>query len=109
MIRKGRIQGFYGSWGSGLATLEIQDDETGQIEEIPCDNTATVRVLDAAFGGVIADGYAIDLQAIKGKCVYWGWDDFGLCLGWILPADQADAEFREAYRRQRRGKKEIAV
>lgn len=109
MIRKGTIKGFYGSWGSGLATLVIQDEETGQIEEIPCDNGATVRALDAAFGDVITENHAVNVEAIRGKAIYWGMDDFGLTLAWILPVGEANAELRKTYRRQRRGKKEIAV
>jgi len=108
VIHKGKIQGFYGSWGSGLATLVIQDDETGQVEEIPCDNGATVRALDAAFGDVIGKGHTVNIRAIQGKKIYWGMDDYGLCLGWILPVAEASAEIRKTYRQQKRGKKQVA-
>ncbi|GAH87668.1 unnamed protein product, partial [marine sediment metagenome] len=56
-IRKGRLIQFRGSWGSGLGTLEIEDSETGEHEHIPCDNSATVRALETAFGDVITNGH----------------------------------------------------
>ena len=109
MIRKGTIKGFYGFWGSGLATLLIEDEDTKQLEEIPCDNGPTVRALDSAFGDVITDAHTVNVDAIRGKKIYWGMDDYGLCLGWILPVGEANVELRKAYRAQRRAKKQVVA
>ena len=87
-IRKGRLIQFHGSWGSGLATLEIEDSETGAHELIPCDNGATVRALETAFGDVITLGHTANGDGSKGQEVYWSYDEFGLVLaGFTLVED----------------------
>ncbi len=50
-MRHGIIDAFVGNWGSGLGYLVIDG------QPVPCDNAATVRALDACFGGVIAPGH----------------------------------------------------
>ncbi|GAJ02911.1 unnamed protein product, partial [marine sediment metagenome] len=65
-IRKGRLIQFRGSWGSGLGTLEIEDSETGEREQVPCDNGATVRALEAAFGNVITPVHTANGDGYKG-------------------------------------------
>ena len=47
---RGTIDGFSGSWDSGLGYLVIDG------QPVPCDNAATVRALEACFGGVITPG-----------------------------------------------------
>jgi hypothetical protein len=87
-IRKGRLIQFRGSWGSGLAILEIEDSETGAHELVPCDNGATVRALEAAFGSVITLGHTANGDGYKGREVYWSHDEFGLVLeGFTLVAE----------------------
>ncbi len=44
-MNKGTILGFHGTWGSGIAHLEIQDSKTGIASMIPCENSCTVRNL----------------------------------------------------------------
>jgi hypothetical protein len=86
-MRQGIIRGFHGSWCSGLATLEIEDSKTGQVEGIPCDNGPTVRALDAAFGDVIGPGHTVKQHAgFIGKEILWDYDDMGLVLGYFGPA-----------------------
>jgi len=86
-IRKGRLIQFRGSWGSGLGTLEIEDSETGEREHVPCDNGATVRALEAAFGNVITDGHTANGGGYKGREVYWSLDELGLVLEGFTPVE----------------------
>ncbi len=88
-IRKGRLIQFRGSWGSGLATLEIEDSETGVHELVPYDNGATVRALEAAFGDVITEGHTANGDGYKGQKVYWSYDEFGLVLEGFTPVADA--------------------
>jgi len=86
--RKGRLIQFHGSWGSGLATLEIEDSETGVHELVPCDNGATVRALESAFGDVITEAHTANGDGYKGREVYWSYDELGLVLeGFTLVED----------------------
>ena len=86
-LRKGRLIQFRGSWGSGLGTLEIEDSETGEREHVPCDNGATVRALEAAFGNVITDGHTANGDGYKNREVYWSLDEFGLVLAGFTPVE----------------------
>ena len=88
-VRKGRLIQFHGSWGSGLGTLEIEDSETGAHELIPCDNGATVRALEAAFGDVITEAHTANGDGYKGREVYWSLDEFGLVLEGFTPVEDA--------------------
>jgi len=85
---KGTILGFYGSWGSGIATLSIKT-ESGEHVNIPCDNGPTVRALDAIFD-CIGSGHTINVDKIKGKKIKYEMDDMGLVLGWIAPDEETD-------------------
>jgi len=86
-IRKGKLIQFHGSWGSGLGTLEIGDSETGAHELIPCDNGATVRALEAAFGDVITPAHTANGDGYKGREVYWSYDELGLVLEGFTPVE----------------------
>ena len=86
-IRKGRLIQFRGSWGSGLGTLEIEDSETGEREPVPCDNGATVRALETAFGNVITNGHTANGDGYKGREVYWSLDELGLVLEGFTPVE----------------------
>ena len=88
-IKKGRLIQFRGSWGSGLGTLEIEDSETGAHELVPCDNGATVRALEAAFGDVITEGHTANGDGYKSREVYWSYDEFGLVLEGFTPVADA--------------------
>ena len=96
-IRKGRLIQFRGSWQSGLATLEIEDSETGAHECIPCDNGATVRALEAAFGNVITPGHTANGNGYKGKEVFWSYDEIGFVLGGFTPVEVASEELKAHY------------
>ena len=84
-MRTGTIVGLRGSWGSGIAILEIKDSETQEVEGIPCDNGATVRALQAAFGDTITPGHTANGQGYIGQDIRWVYDDLGLCLGGFAP------------------------
>ena len=88
-IRKGRLIQFQGSWQSGLGSLEIEDSETGAHEFVPCDNGATVRALESAFGDVITDGHTANGNGYKGQEVYWSLDELGLVLEGFTPVKDA--------------------
>ena len=98
-IKKGKLIQFHGSWGSGLGTLEIEDSEMGEHEHIPCDNGATVRALDAAFGNVITPVHTANGNGYKGKEVYWSYDEFGLVLEGFTPVELASEELKAHYTR----------
>lgn len=97
-IYKGKIISFHGTWMSGLATLEIEDYDRGIIFA-PCDNAPTARALDSAFGGVIGDAHTVLQDAIQDKEIYYGMDDMGLVLGFIIPVENATSELIDAYER----------
>ena len=86
-IRKGKLVQFRGSWGSGLGILEIEDSETGECEHVPCDNGATVRALEAAFGNTITPAHTANGDGYKGREVYWSLDEFGLVLEGFTPVE----------------------
>ena len=96
-IKKGKLVQFGGSWGSGLGLLEIEDSETGVCEHVPCDNGATVRALEDAFGDVITEGHTANGGGYKGQEVYWSYDELGLVLGGFTPVDDAPPELAEHY------------
>jgi hypothetical protein len=48
--RSGQIVGFYGTMGSGIATLAIAIEPQGYVAHVPCENAPTVRALRDAFG-----------------------------------------------------------
>ena len=98
-IRKGRLIQFHGSWGSGLGTLEIEDSETGACEHVHCDNGATIRALEAAFGNVITPVHTANGNGYKGREVYWSYDEFGFVLGGFTPVELASEELKAHYAR----------
>ena len=83
-MNKGIIVGFRGSWSSGIAQLMIKDTK-GHIKAIPCENTATVRALDACYGGVIRSGRTACEEPFVGKKIFYEYDDMGLMLGGFAP------------------------
>ncbi len=97
-IRRGTIQGFNGSWSSGIGFLLIKDSQTGEVESIPAENGCTVRALEAAFGNVIGDGHCVDNQGNHiGQEVFWSLDDMGLVLGGFTPVNEANQELIDLY------------
>jgi len=97
-IHKGTIVEFVGSWSSGLATLRIEDAE-GITHNVPCDNGPLGRALISAFGAN-GGGHTIDNTAIRGKEIYWAWDDMGLYMSAFTPVEEASPELVEAYENQ---------
>lgn len=91
----GTIQGFRGSWGSGLAELVIDG------QAIPCENAPTVRALEALFGGVIGPGHTVHLNAIVGQPVAYRTGEFGLLEG-LAPAEAVEALNETARQRRHR-------
>ncbi len=83
---KGTIEGFSGSWGSGMGYLIIDG------KPIPCDNAPTVRALEGCFGNVIARGHSVNNDAIKGKEVVYSVDGIGLLLGFTPVEDWTGPE-----------------
>ena len=98
-IRKGKLIQFRGSWGSGLGYLEIEDSETGAHELVPCDNGATVRALEAAFGNVITQGHTANGDGYKDREVYWSYDELGLVLEGFTPVEDASPELVDCYQK----------
>ena len=83
-MNKGIITGFQGSFFSGIAALIVKD-ENGIIREVPCENAATVRALDACYGGVIGPGHTVVQRSFVGKKIFYECSDWGT-LGRFVPA-----------------------
>ncbi len=56
--REAEIVGLSGSWGSGLAILDVKHPD-GKVAQLYADNGPLIRALDAAFG-CITEGHAFD-------------------------------------------------
>jgi hypothetical protein len=91
-LRKGTIVGFRGNWGSGLGFLLIRDDETECVEDVPCENAATVRALDACFGGIVGEGHTVDANRFEENDmqIYWSYDELGLILDGFTPVGESE-------------------
>jgi hypothetical protein len=89
----GKIVGWSGSWGSGIATLQF---ETGPVY---ADNGPLIRGLDSLFAdltgrGIIGANHTATItpeHAEELGDVYYYLDDFGLTLGGIIPAAHVQA------------------
>lgn len=84
---RGTIAGFRGTWGSGIAQLDLEDGRS-----IPCENAPTVRALAAAFPDVIGPGHTVNVEALKGIEIEYWYDDLGLMLGGFRPVDPVVSE-----------------
>ena len=74
-MERGVINGFRGSWQSGLGYLIING------HGVPCENGATVRALEACFGNVIAEGHTVNDEALQSKEVFYSTDFMGVLEG----------------------------
>ncbi len=101
-IYRAKILGFQGSWGSGMAFLNVEDLDTGTIEAVPADSGPLGRALGSAFGA-IGSGHTIDNSQIEGQEIFYVMDDMGLTMGCFMPVEEAGAELWEAYDQQARG------
>lgn len=82
--KRGKIDGFSGSWGSGLGYLIIDG------QPVPCDNGPTVRGLEACFGNVIGKAHdVVSGPSWVGKEIVYSVDAFGLLEG-FTPAEDWD-------------------
>ena len=97
MIQKGKLIEFRGTWGSGIGNLSIKVD--GVVRNYPCDNGATVRSLESAFGNVITEGHTASGDGYKGKEVFFSVDEFGLLEG-FTPVEEASPEVIEQFDNQ---------
>jgi len=88
-MNKGTIVQFRGSWGSGIGFLDIKDSETGEVQSIPCENSPTVRALEACFGNVITEGHTANGRGYIGKEIYWDYDELGMILEGFTPVDES--------------------
>jgi hypothetical protein len=86
IIYIGKITGFRGSWGSGMADLVING------KGVPCDNGTTVRSLEACFGNVIGAGHTVKSDGgFMGKRIAFSLDDMGLMMERFTP----EQDFRD--------------
>ena len=77
------IKGLRASWGSGLATLVVEDPN-GEQGVLHADNGSLIRALDACFG-CIAPGHTVDVSKIVGQEIEYELDEMGLCLAGFEP------------------------
>lgn len=100
-MEKGKILGFRGTWGSGIATLTVKNLKTGEIENIPTDNAPTVRALESAYGNIISAGHTADISRIKGKIIYYDYTGWGTLAGFV-PEEEATLEVVESWERSKK-------
>jgi len=100
-MEKGKILGFSGSWGSGIATLTVKNLKTGKVENIPTDNAPTVRALESAYGNIISAGRTANINKIKGKVIFYDYTDWGSLAGFV-PEEEAPAEVVEAWEKSKK-------
>lgn len=74
-VYKGTLQGFAGSWMSGLGQLIING------LPVTCENAPTVRALEGCFGNVIQTGHTASSKSFKGRRVAFSVDAFGILEG----------------------------
>ncbi|MFA5032869.1 MAG: hypothetical protein WC614_07610 [bacterium] len=101
-VYKGKIQGFGGSWCSGLGFLIIEDSETHTIESVPCENSSTGRALEAAFENVITPDHTVNGTGHIGKEIFWSCDNLGI-LEWFIPVKEASDELVLMHKNQKAG------
>lgn len=87
-VTRDAIQDFYGSWGSGLATLVFQSGN-----QIYCENGQTVRSLDnfAEYRGldsIIKPNHTVDIAPLRGIEIVWFEDELGYILGGFVDYDE---------------------
>lgn len=97
---KGKIKGFQGSWGSGIATLLIEDS-AGIVQSIPCDNAQTVRSLEAAFGNVITANHTCNGKGYIDKEIFYSVESWG-CMSGFMPVSEASPKLIREYKRQQK-------
>jgi len=102
-VYKAKILGFRGNWLSGLATLILEDSEgSGGASQIHCENAATVRALQGAFGNVIGEGHTVNNNGgFVGREVYYSMDDMDLILECFTPVEDASEELIDYYNKER--------
>lgn len=83
-MNQGIIDAFGGSYGSGIATIVIDG------QPVMCENTSTVRALDACFGDVITDAHSVNEKAFVGQRIVFSMDNMGLLDG-FTPWDEYKA------------------
>lgn len=102
-VSRSRISNVEGSWGSGLATMEVetlqprQDQPwpvlTVKHETLAVENAQFFRALENAFGGVIQPGHSVDLRRVIGQEIYWVGEDWNpSCLAGFIPVDLDDGD-----------------
>jgi len=100
MIEKGIIEGFNGSWSSGIAQLMIKKEN--QIVAVNCDNSPTVRALDGCFD-VISAGHSVDMKNAIGREIFYSVDGIGILEG-FTPVEEASEEIIKQYEDDKNGK-----
>ena len=98
-MRKGQIVGFRGTQFSPQAVLVVKRD-TGKVEQIPCSNIDTVKLMDRAYGGIIQSGLNADVTNAVGKIIYYDVDDWGNLKGFV-PSESASEEVVRKYQEDR--------
>jgi len=99
-VHIGTIRGLSGMPMSGLATLNIED-ENGMMKYLHCDNGQTVRSLENAFGNVIGEYHNVKEDGGHvGQEIYYNVDFMG-GLEWFIPINEAPEEFVEEYNKNK--------
>jgi hypothetical protein len=89
-VHRGIIEGFRGSYGSGLGYLIVSG------KPIPCDNGQTVRSLEAAFGNAIGEGHTVNNEGgFIGQDIVFSYDDMGLMMEGFTPTEDFENRFGE--------------
>jgi len=77
------LRASWGSWGSGIATLVVED-HNGELGVLHADDGPLIRALDACFGCIVP-GHGVDVSRVVGQEIEYELDDLGLCLTGFQP------------------------
>lgn len=91
-MKTGTIEGFNGTYGSGIASLVIRPGVKGRgrCKTLYCENAPTVRALASMFPDVIGEGHTVNVGALKGKVVRYETDGMGM-LSALMNEEDIDA------------------
>ena len=95
-IYKSEIVDLWGSWGSGVCKVTLKDVGTDIVRDVPAENPTFIRALASAYGG-ISPGHSFDVDSVRGKVIYWGYDDMGLLMAGFVPEDEATDQIIAIY------------
>jgi len=91
-VIRGKIISVSGSWGSGLATMQLQAGK--KLVTVHGDNGVLIRALDGCYG-CITKGHTFSNDSIKGKEIIVVLESWGTIAGWKPIEDCSDEDLQK--------------